>query len=160
MTRWEAHMATFEAEAAPKLSDLFSSWRMDHAAIRVPDLDQAIAWYASKLEFRLTKSVPVGQLTFGLISSLGDGHVRLEVLAGPGAADRPEHPTLSESYSLSGWHHVGIRVDDVDATVDELRCRDVTIVSEPHDVPALGLRLAFFSDPWGNLLELIAPMRI
>jgi glyoxylase I family protein len=54
---------------------------------------------------------------------------------------------------------LGIRVDDVDATVDELKRRGVKIVSEPHDVAAMGLRLAFFADPWGNLLEVIAPIK-
>ena len=152
-------MGADDAEAAAKSSGPFSAWRMDHAAIRVPDLDEAVAWYASKLDFRLTRTVPVGDLTFGFVSSAGDGDVRLEILAGPGAANRPDYATLRDSYDLSGWHHVGLRVEDVDAAVAALRRRGVTIVSEPHDAPALGLRLAFFADPWGNLLEIIAPMR-
>ncbi len=152
-------MCANDAEAAAKSSGPFSAWRMDHAAIRVPDLEEAVAWYRSKLDFRLTKTVPVGELTFGFVSSAGDGHVRLEILAGPGAADRPDYATLRDGYDLSGWHHLGLRVEDVDAAVAELRRRGVTIVSEPHDAPALGLRLAFFADPWGNLLEIIAPMR-
>jgi glyoxylase I family protein len=31
----------------------------------------------------------------------------------------------------------------------------VVIVSEPHDVAVMGIRLAFFADPWGNLFEVI-----
>ncbi len=31
-------------------------------------------------------------------------------------------------------------------------------VSEPHDVAAIGLRVAFFADPWGNLFEVIQPL--
>jgi predicted enzyme related to lactoylglutathione lyase len=46
-------------------------------------------------------------------------------------------------------------VDSVDAVIDELKRRDVTVASEPHDVPAMGLRVAFFADPWGNLFEVI-----
>jgi lactoylglutathione lyase/glyoxylase I family protein len=45
-------------------------------------------------------------------------------------------------------------VDDVDATIDELRRRGVTIVTEPFDLPVISRRLAFFADPWGNLFEL------
>ncbi len=50
----------------------------------------------------------------------------------------------------------GHRVDNVDAAVAELKRRGVKIFSEPHDVAAMGLRIAFFADPWGNLLEVIA----
>ena len=39
--------------------------------------------------------------------------------------------------------------------IDELKRRGVTIVSQPHDVAAMGLRVAFFADPWGNLFEVI-----
>ena len=31
----------------------FAGWKVDHAAIRVPDFDAAIAWYTEKLDFRL-----------------------------------------------------------------------------------------------------------
>jgi len=39
--------------------------------------------------------------------------------------------------------------------INELKRRGVTVASEPHDVPAMGLRVAFFADPWGNLFEVI-----
>jgi glyoxylase I family protein len=42
--------------------------------------------------------------------------------------------------------------------VTALRQRGVRIVSEPGDVPPLGLRFAFFCDPWGNLFELLEPL--
>jgi lactoylglutathione lyase/glyoxylase I family protein len=45
-------------------------------------------------------------------------------------------------------------VDDVDATVAELRRRSVTIVTEPFVLPVIQRRLAFFADPFGNLFEL------
>jgi lactoylglutathione lyase/glyoxylase I family protein len=32
--------------------------------------------------------------------------------------------------------------------------RGVAIVGEPFDLEAIGRRLAFFADPWGNLIEL------
>ena len=45
------------------------------------------------------------------------------------------------------------RVSSVDDAVEQLKRRAVKIVSEPHDVVPMGLRVAFFSDPWGNLFE-------
>jgi catechol 2,3-dioxygenase-like lactoylglutathione lyase family enzyme len=58
------------------------------------------------------------------------------------------------SYKTAGWHHVCFRVQSVDAAIEQLKQRDVIVVSEPHDVLPMGLRLAFFADPWGNLFEL------
>ena len=72
-----------------------------------------------------------------------------------GAAERPAYKDLHDSYNMSGWHHPGFSVDSVDTVIDELKRRDVTVASEPHDVPAMGLRVAFFADPWGNLFEVI-----
>ena len=147
-----------ELSPAPKSSSPFASWRVDHCGIRVPDFDEAVAWYTNKLDFRLRRSVAVGELTFGFISPATDDNFSFEMLAGPGAAERSPYKDWHDSLKFSGWHHLGIRVDDVDATVDELKRRGVKIVSEPHDVEVLRLRLAFFADPWGNLLEVIAPI--
>jgi len=41
-----------------------------------------------------------------------------------------------------------------DATDEELRARGVTIVTEPFELLAISRRLAFFCDPFGNLIEL------
>ncbi len=45
------------------------------------------------------------------------------------------------------------RADSVDAAIEQLKRLAVNIVSEPHDVVAMGLRVAFFADPWGNYFE-------
>ena len=41
-----------------------------------------------------------------------------------------------------------------DQTVATLRARGVTIVTEPFVLEAISRRLAFFADPFGNLIEL------
>ncbi len=45
-------------------------------------------------------------------------------------------------------------MSSVDETVEKLRARGVTIVTEPFVLPAISRRLAFFCDPFGNLIEL------
>ena len=140
---------------APQASSPFASLKIDHAAIRVPDFDTAVAWYGDKLEFRLKQSVSFAGLTFGFLYPTENDSFHFELLAGPGAAERPPYKDLHDSYKTSGWHHPGFRVDSVDDTIDELKRRGVTIVSQPHDVAAMGLRVAFFADPWGNLFEVI-----
>jgi catechol 2,3-dioxygenase-like lactoylglutathione lyase family enzyme len=151
-------MSVMDRASAANTSSPFASWKVDHAGIRVPDFEQAVAWYSSALDYRLLRTVSIGEMTFGFMSPAADDRFSFEILAGPGAVSRPPYEGLHGSYNLSGWHHLGIRVESVDDTVDELKRRGVKIVSEPHNVPVLGLRLAFFADPWGNLLEVIQSM--
>jgi catechol 2,3-dioxygenase-like lactoylglutathione lyase family enzyme len=151
-------MSAPETSPAARPSSPFAPWKVDHSGIRVPDPNEAVAWYTKTLDFRLRRSVSVGALTFVFMSPATDDNFSLEILAGPGAAERPSYGDWHASLKLSGWHHLGIRVDDVDATVNELKRRGAKIISEPHDVEVLKLRIAFFADPWGNLLEVIAPI--
>ena len=137
-------------------SSPFASWKFEHAAIRVPDFDTAVTWYIEKLDFRLMKSVSLGDKVYGfMISPAVEATFIVELITGPGAEDRPAYEDLASSLKLSGFHHVAFRVESVDNTIAELKRRDVTILSEPHDVPKLGLRVSFFADPWGNLFEVI-----
>jgi len=141
--------------STPPASRPLASLKINHAAIRVPDFDAAIAWYADRLDFRSKQTVSVAGLSFGFLYPAGDDGFHFELMAGSGAAERPAYKDLHDSYNMSGWHHPGFSVDSVDDVIDELKRRDVTIASEPHDVPAMGLRVAFFADPWGNLFEVI-----
>jgi catechol 2,3-dioxygenase-like lactoylglutathione lyase family enzyme len=142
----------------PPASRPLSSLKINHTAIRVPDFDIAVAWYADKLDFRSKQTVSVAGLSFGFLYRAGDDSFHFELMAGPGAAERPAYKDLHDSYNMFGWHHTGFSVDSVDAVIDELKRRDVTIASEPHDVPAMGLRVAFFADPGVNLFEVIQSM--
>src|ERR1700734_3786190 len=139
----------------PPASSPLASLKMNHAAIRVPDFDAAVAWYADKLDFRWKQTVSVAGLSFGFLYPAGDDSFHFELRAGPGALERPAYKDLHDSYNMSGWHHPGFSVDSVDDVIDELKRRDVTIATEPPNVPAMGLRVAFFADPWGNLFEVI-----
>jgi catechol 2,3-dioxygenase-like lactoylglutathione lyase family enzyme len=51
----------------PDASSPLASLKINHAAIRVPDFDTAVAWYADKLNFRLKQSVSVAGLSFGFL---------------------------------------------------------------------------------------------
>ncbi len=70
-------------------SSPFASWKVDHAAVRVPDFDAALAWYTEKLDFRLRKQVSFAGLTFAFLSPAEDDGFVFEFLAGPGSGSRP-----------------------------------------------------------------------
>jgi catechol 2,3-dioxygenase-like lactoylglutathione lyase family enzyme len=145
---------------AAKTASPFTSMKGDHVGVRVPDFDAAIAWYTEKLDFRVMHSWPYGDMKLAYVAPAVDDGFRIELLAGDGAADRPGYEDLGDSLTLSGWHHICIRVDSTDDTVEELRRRGVTIVTEPFDLPDISRRLAFFSDPWGNLFELTQAINV
>jgi glyoxylase I family protein len=146
-------MTVPSAQPTAKGVSPFASWKVDHAGIRVPDFETAVAWYTEKLDLRLRKQVSFAGLTFAFLSSPGDDKFVFELLAGPGVERRPAYTDLHASYNTAGWHHVCFSVASVDRAIEQLKQRAVTIVSEPHDVVPMGLRVAFFADPWGNLLE-------
>ncbi|MHC1481507.1 VOC family protein [Frateuria aurantia] len=135
-------------------SSPFASMRGDHAGVRVPDLDAALAWYAEKLDFRLTASTKGAGLTWAFLAPANDYSFQIELAAGPGAVDRPAIAELKDSLGVHGWHHVCLRVDDVDQALAELRLRGVKIVAGPIDFQEIRCRSVFFEDPWGNLFEL------
>jgi catechol 2,3-dioxygenase-like lactoylglutathione lyase family enzyme len=151
-------MLSSDTAAPATPSSPFASWKGDHVGIRVPDFEAAAAWYTGKLDFRLTHSMPLGEKTLAFLSLPDDDGFRIELIAGPGCTVRPDYAQLIETHADGGWHHLCLRVDDVDAAIAELKRRAVRIVSEARDVPGLGLRFAFFSDPWGNLIELTQPI--
>jgi catechol 2,3-dioxygenase-like lactoylglutathione lyase family enzyme len=64
---------------------------------------------------------------------------------------------LYASFGSHGWHHLGLWVDDVDAAVETLRDRGVTVTLEPIDNGHWKVRVAFIVDPWSNVIELLQP---
>ena len=53
----ERTMTTPIKPSTANASSPLASLKIDHSAIRVPDFDTAVAWYAEKLDFRLRQSV-------------------------------------------------------------------------------------------------------
>lgn len=140
----------------PNALSPFASMRGDHAGLRVADLDDALAWYGEKLDFRIVGSGESPGLKYTQIAPADDNVFRLELLTGPGAVQRGGFDDdLAGGLSLDGFNHVCLRVGSVDETVAELKRRDVRILLEPIDNPELQIRVAFFADPWGNVFELL-----
>jgi catechol 2,3-dioxygenase-like lactoylglutathione lyase family enzyme len=134
----------------------FTSWRADHSGLRVADREAAVAWYTKVLDFRVIEIIPLGpEMTFVFLAPPANDDFRVELVAGPGAEPRAVHTELGPTLGMSGWHHLCLRVTDVDETVAELKRRGVSILREPFDVQAIHSRIGFFADPWGNVFELM-----
>jgi lactoylglutathione lyase/glyoxylase I family protein len=132
----------------------FADMRGAHVAVRVPDFEISKKWYMEKLDFRVVHEWPFGDLKLAYLAPATDDNFWIELLAGGTPGNQPDYNDLNESLHQAGYHHFCINVDSVDKTLAELRSRDVAIVGEPFNLEVIGRRLAFFSDPWGNLIEL------
>src|ERR687888_1028135 len=99
---------------------------INHVALEVGDIDDALAWYGRFLEFELRGRQP--RMAF---VDLGDQFIAL-------SAGR-EQPT-------DEGRHFGLVVDDKEAVRAALRAAGVSVEESGH----LGFR-----DPWGNNVEVV-----
>jgi catechol 2,3-dioxygenase-like lactoylglutathione lyase family enzyme len=132
----------------------FASWKIDHAGIRVGDIEAAVAWYVEVLSCRVVRRWSLGSKQFCWLSLPGAAGIIIELLAN----SAPDTEPLITDFQLLSRSHLGFLVDSVDDAVAELKRREVVVTSEPRDVVEAGRRVAFFVDPWGNLFETIEPL--
>lgn len=137
-------------------TSVFGDMRGHHVAVRVTDFDIARNWYIEKLDFRVVHEWPYADEQLAYLASANDDHFMIELLGGgePLPLDAPAYTDLGDSLRYAGYHHYCINVNDIEATVAALRARGVTIVTEPFFLDAISRKLAFFADPFGNLIEL------
>lgn len=127
-----------------------------HVGIRVPDFERSKNWFIEKLDFRVVHTWPYEDQKLAYMAPANDDRFMIEILGdgNPHPVPKPVWTDLGDSLRQAGYHHVCFNVDDVDATVAELRRRGVQIVTESFVLRAVGRKLAFFADPFGNLFEL------
>ncbi|QDL90983.1 VOC family protein [Paroceanicella profunda] len=130
--------------------------RGHHVAVRTPDLQTALDFYVGTLDFRVVATWDYADEQLAYVAPATDDHFFIEILGGgaPAPADVRPYTDLGASLKYAGYHHFCLTVDSVDATVGKLRARGVSIVTEPFVLEVISRRLAFFCDPFGNLIEL------
>ncbi|MFM1885466.1 MAG: hypothetical protein RL026_623 [Pseudomonadota bacterium] len=134
----------------------FADWRVHHVALRVPDYAAAIEWYTTRLGMHVVAEWPFGDLQLAFLALPGNDAFCLELFGGGAVPPVEVRPwtDIVDSLKYRGFHHVCFHVDDVEATVQQLRALGVAITLEPTVVEAIACRIAFFTDPWGNFVEL------
>ena len=134
----------------------FADMRGHHVAIRTPNLETAKRWYFGKLDFRVIAEWDYADEQLAYLAPATDNHFYVEILGGgdPAPVDVRPFTDLGDSLKYAGHHHFCLTVKSVDKTIETLRSRGVTIVTEPFELRLISRRLAFFCDPFGNLIEL------
>ena len=134
----------------------FANLRGHHVAVRAPSLAEARDFYVGKLDFRVVAEWDFEDEKFAYLAPPTDDNFYVEVLGGGDTlpVDVRPYTDLGDSLKYGGYHHFCLHVASVEETLAELRARGVKIVAEPWVLPAISRKLAFFADPFGNLIEL------
>ena len=117
-----------------------------HTCYRVLDLDRSVAFY-ERLGFEELRRMAIGDDATNCFMGLpGDG-ARLELTFNHGQA---------EPYEIgSGYGHIAITVDDLDATLERLAGEGIEPERPPYTVRDGGSRICFVRDPDDYRVELI-----
>jgi methylmalonyl-CoA/ethylmalonyl-CoA epimerase len=130
---------------------------IDHVGIAVPDLDEAIAFYARTFGVRsVHEEVNEEQGVREAMLAVGTGETRIQLLA-PLTADS----TIAKFIGRSGpgLQQLAFRVDDVVAVSATLRERGLRLLYDQPRRGTAGSRVNFVhpKDAGGVLVELVQP---
>ncbi len=129
--------------------------RIDHVAIIVRNIEQALAFYRDTLGIlpSTIKEVPSEQVRIAFLPMGGSGGSEIELI-------EPTTPTSSLTKYLEkrgeGLHHICLEVDDIDVALQEMKDKGAPVLDAQPRVAAEGR--AIFLHPKGTngvLLELI-----
>jgi methylmalonyl-CoA/ethylmalonyl-CoA epimerase len=141
----EHPMPDSPSSAAPDDSALPGIRRIGQIAVRIDDLDRAVAFYRDVLGLTFLFQAPPGLAFFDC------GGVRLML-------SRPESPEQSQHHGPVLYY----LVDDLPSAWATVTMRGAAAVDEPHliaKLPDHDLWMAFINDCEGNLLGLMSEVR-
>jgi len=133
--------------------------RIDHVGIAVPDLDEAVAFYARTFGVRsVHEEVNEEQGVREAMLAVGTGETRIQLLA-PLRPDSAIGKFLDRSGP--GVQQVAYTVDDIDAASAALRERGLRLLYDQPKRGTAGSRVNFVhpKDAGGVLVEIVEPPR-
>lgn len=115
--------------------------KVDHVAIAVPDLDEAVALYQSLLG-KAPEHIEEVEEQKVKAAFFGVGESNLELLW-PTSPDSPISSFLEQKKGRGGLHHICIEVEDLEGHLKELKSSGVKLIDETPKIGAHGKRIAF-----------------
>ncbi len=117
-----------------------------HTCYRITDIDRSVAFY-EKLGMEETRRIPIRDEATNVFMGIpGDGE-RLELTFNHGR---------TEPYDIgTGYGHIAIAVEDLDATLERLAADGIDPEKPPYTVSEGGSRLCFVRDPDDYRIELL-----
>jgi len=116
--------------------------RIDHVALAVVDLEEAVALFRDVLGFELKRRRHISGKLSGMLSAEMEGNGMRFVLC-QGTEPESQVAQLVANFG-PGVAHIALEVDDVDAAVDDLKARglafDTTVIRGPGLTQAFSTR--------------------
>jgi catechol 2,3-dioxygenase-like lactoylglutathione lyase family enzyme len=128
---------------------------IDHIGILTKDLQQSVEFYTNVLGFSISTKIEMEEVGLSAIFIEKNGS-RIELMGYEDAIPKRSEGieiTMGGS-SIPINDHITFTVDDLEATVTELKEKGVGFVLEPMQVEG-GMKIATFKDPNGMLIELV-----
>jgi catechol 2,3-dioxygenase-like lactoylglutathione lyase family enzyme len=125
---------------------------MDMVSVRyiVDDVDAAVDFYTGHLDFEVQMHPGPG------FAMLQRGTLRL-LLNSPGGGGGAGQAVSDETVPApGGWNRFQIEVEDIDATVEQLKGQGARFCNEM--ITGQGGKQILLEDPAGNLIELFEPL--
>lgn len=116
-----------------------------HVAIFTRNLREMEEFYTQTLGFPVTKRWDSVDIIF-----IDVGSTRIEMIGRDDIAGEQRPRPMGEGV---GMNHLALHVADADAAFRELVAKNVSLLREPTNFQ--DVRIAFFEDPDGNVLELV-----
>ena len=129
--------------------------RIDHVGVAVEDLDAAIALYQDKLGMPLAHRETVeDQGVEAALLDVGEGHIEL---LRPLGEDTPVGKFVAKKGG--GMHHVAYAVEDIDATLTQIKDAGLELIDSEARVGIRESRVAFLHprSTGGVLTEIVEP---
>lgn len=126
--------------------------KLDHVAVRVSDLDAAIAFYTERVGMELLFK-EVDERHHEAFCFLKMEGANLELLQSLDDHNRPRRysaPAPGEPYCP----HLAIATDDLDSLVARWRAGGLPIVKGPLEIPGT-VKWVYTHDPDGNIIEFV-----
>ncbi|MBK3639115.1 VOC family protein [Streptomyces sp. MBT33] len=129
--------------------------RLDHVGVNVRDLPALTAWYQKAFGLRpvFDFHLDAPGLT-GVVLAHPHGW-RVELLARPGSTPGLRAPDPLTAALTEGYGHFAVTTPELDPVYAALVAHGAGEVMKPGPSPEPGIRMAWVSDPEGNLIELI-----
>jgi methylmalonyl-CoA epimerase len=127
--------------------------KVEHIGIATRSIDEALGFWSAALGLRRVVTEEVAEQKVR-VAMLPVGETRLELLE-PTAPDSPVAKFLEKRGP--GIHHIAVRVDNIRATLAQLKERGARLIDETPRIGAGGCLIAFIhpSSAGGVLVELV-----
>ena len=132
----------------------------------VEDLDRMLAFYTNVLSCTEVRRADIPPALSGAIKTAPDGYVNvwlktpnnevIKLVAPPAPPQRVSPPQFSSD--RTGYCYLTFYCTNIEQAVDKAEESGAKIRSEPSTLSGeIGVKLVFFEDPEGNVIELVEP---